>query len=74
MIRSIYFTPDGDLQQDLTELEISQVLAGGEGALWLDICQQPQGESERLLRDVFRLHPLAIEDVVHEAHTPKVND
>lgn len=74
MIRSIYYTPDGTLQENLASDEIRKLLASGVGMLWLDIRQQPKLETEKLLREVFQFHPLAIEDTVHEAHTPKVND
>jgi len=74
MIRSIYYTPDGKLQRDLDDSALRQAINTGRGTLWVDICNEPLPSSEHILQDVFKFHPLAIEDTIHEAHTPKVND
>jgi magnesium transporter len=74
MIRSIYYPPEGEPQRDLDDESLSQVIGGGLGVLWVDILTEPLPSAEHMLQDVFHFHPLAIEDTVHEAHTPKVND
>jgi magnesium transporter len=45
--------------------------------MWVDIEDAPGGhsiEAEALLRDVFKFHPLAIEDALQESHIPKIDD
>ncbi len=74
MIRSIYYPPEGEPQRELDDQALRQAIDSGLGALWVDIQSEPLPSAEHVLRDVFRFHPLAIEDTVHEAHTPKVND
>jgi magnesium transporter len=43
------------------------------GALWIDF-QDPTPEEVSLLKDAFKLDPLAFEDIVTEVHHPKVDD
>jgi magnesium transporter len=47
-------------------------LEPGSGVIvWVDIAA-PQPEDERLLRDVFGFHALAVEDALSEIHHPKI--
>lgn len=39
---------------------------------WLDF-HQPSGEDLALFNDVFRFHPLAVEDVIHFGQRPKID-
>lgn len=52
--------------------DIAQLLAGGNGFLWVDIpvCDE---EAVRLLSDVFALHPLAVEACRSRSHVPKLH-
>ena len=74
MIRTVYLNEEGELRKHLDEREIAGVLETGEGLLWVDISEwDPQ--SVVLLRDVFRFHPLAIEDCFDDrVDTAKVDD
>jgi magnesium transporter len=49
-----------------------RLLAGG-GFFWLDL-DQPTEEDFRILRDVFKFHPLAIEDSEHFDQRAKLDD
>jgi magnesium transporter len=74
-VRSAYRAPDGTMRTDLTMAEIAALVAadgpcapassrnvtGASGTLWVDIDARDPAR-ETLLRDVFRFHPLAIED------------
>ncbi len=47
--------------------------------LWVDICNATQEESDKILKDVFNFHPLAIEDSLkfltdQTVHHPKIDD
>ncbi len=47
-------------------------LAPASGAiLWVDL-SQPTAEEGRLLSDLFRFHPLSVEDALSAIHHPKV--
>ncbi|MBP7496060.1 MAG: magnesium transporter CorA family protein [Bacteroidales bacterium] len=50
------------------------IQAKQQGALiWID-CFQPTAEQLNLLGDTFKLHPLAIEDCIHDRQVPKMED
>jgi magnesium transporter len=74
MIRSLYRTPAGDLQTDLSVEGLTTVVEDSEGLLWLDFCNEPLESCEPILRQVFKFHPLAIEDALEERHVPRVDD
>lgn len=62
-------------EHDLTEAapeELSALLEAGT-QIWVEILR-PNAEEVRVLRDVFRFHPLAIEDSINMRQRPKVED
>src|SRR3970040_618611 len=74
MIRSLYFTSQGKLMQNLEVEEIKTALADTEGLLWVDFEATRPDMDEPLLQEVFGFHPLAIDDALQESHVPKVDD
>ena len=58
---SCYYDPSGEVRTNLTVEEIREKLDSGVGTLWVDVDNR-QAEQVRLLSEVFRFHPLAIED------------
>ena len=74
MIRSMHLMEGAELRTDLSPDQFREVVANGQGLLWVDIHQEPRETLEPLLRDVFGFHPLAIDDALHESHVPKVDD
>ena len=58
---SCYYDPSGEVRTGLTVEEIREKLDSGVGTLWVDVDNR-QAEQVRLLSEVFRFHPLAIED------------
>lgn len=74
MIRTLYNAGEGALRSDLLPEEIAGALKNLQGLLWLDMVAEPAENCVPLLRDIFRFHPLAIEDALEEAHAPKIND
>jgi magnesium transporter len=74
MIRSLYFTEDGQLHTDLSQDEVKLALQDPRGVLWMDFEATPAEMDEKVLIDVFGFHPLAVDDALQETHVPKVDD
>lgn len=74
MIRSMHLVEGQELRTELSHAEFKEVIANGEGLLWVDIQKEPRETVEPLLREVFGFHPLAIDDALDETHVPKVDD
>jgi magnesium transporter len=76
MIKTIYFSSSTSSPQ--RELDIDQMklaLQNPEGLLWVSLEKPEEAESEKILRDVFHFHPLAIEDSQSTGYqTPKIDD
>jgi magnesium transporter len=71
---AFYLAPDGELLDQLGTEQIRNFLATGEGLLWLDI-EDVTNEDAELLSNVFRFHPLAVEDCISKnIHPPKIDD
>ena len=51
----------------------ADALARQDGVLWVDM-EGPTPEDQRILADVFKFHPLAIEDTFTLQHQPKVEE
>ncbi len=62
---------DGVCHADLPLSELAPRLAANQGTLWLDLVQ-PDAAELALLTDVFKFHPLAVEDSLREQQRPKV--
>ncbi|HEV3503751.1 MAG TPA: CorA family divalent cation transporter, partial [Actinomycetes bacterium] len=50
--------------------EVPELLERREGLVWVDI-PRIDGEATRLLAEVFKFHPLAIQDCENRNHVPK---
>ena len=74
MIRSLYFTADGQLNTDLSQDEFALALQDPGGVLWVDFEATPAEMDEKVLIEVFGFHPLAVDDALQETHVPKVDD
>ncbi len=74
--RIIYHGSDGHAHFDWPMERIGEALADAGGTLWVDILETngDLARVEALFRDVFKFHPLAIEDALAERHLPKVDD
>jgi magnesium transporter len=75
MIRSLYFDNQGQKKTDLSRPEMEQALKRPDGLLWISLEQPTEAEAQAILHDLFRFHPLAIEDCLNSGYqTPKVDD
>jgi magnesium transporter len=74
--RLIYRESAGALHLDWPLSRLAEALADAEGTLWLDIEDRHSdvAEVERLFREAFGFHPLAVEDALQEANVPKIDD
>jgi magnesium transporter len=71
---AFYMAPDGELLEKLSIEQIKRFLETGEGLLWVDI-EDVTDEDTELLSNVFRFHPLAVEDCISKnIHPPKIDD
>ena len=74
MIRITYRRGDGAVDSAFGVDGIAGVLGDPAGLLWVDFLDEPDESCERILRDVFHFHPLAIDDALRESHVPKLDD
>ena len=74
MTRILLRRADGSVDASLEVKEIPSLLADPSCLFWVDFSDESDAECERVMRDVFRFHPLAIDDALQESHVPKVDD
>ncbi len=60
-----------DSVEDAATESLPQLLAQDGGAMWVDMTG-PTEDDLRVLREVFRFHPLAIEDTLKQRQRPKI--
>lgn len=70
---SCFCGPREGIKQRLPVEEIARALASGEGTLWVDIDTR-KSEQVALLKDLFKFHPLAIEEAVNPDSRVKVEE
>ena len=70
---SCYYGPRDGIKQRLPVEDIAKALASGDGTLWVDIDTR-KPEQVALLKDVFKFHPLAIEEAVNPESRVKLEE
>jgi magnesium transporter len=75
-IRVVYRPASGAVQLDWPVGRIAEALADPGGVLWVDVYDREGSvsEVESLFREVFRFHPLAVDDALNESNSPKLDD
>jgi len=73
MIRVLGHHPEQGCRTDLAAAEVAVLLAQPEWKLWVDL-EKPTPDETAILRDVFRFHPVAVEDCEAPRHHPKLDD
>lgn len=74
--RSVYRDEAGHVRRDLSVAELADVFAravAGDGQLWVDV-DSTDADERRVLPEVFRFHPLAIEDALSPNSRVKVEE
>ena len=72
MIRSLWFSSSGEIIEIETE-QIEDIIARNNGYIWVDVDVESVESIKPLLQEVFKFHPLAIDDALQETHVPKVD-
>ena len=71
MRETFLYQADGRLKTELTVEEIEQALKDPGVMLWVDI-NQPEDEDIDMLTNIFKLHPLTVEDCIMPNARPKL--
>lgn len=74
MIHSFYYTPGKPSRTQLELTEYPAAIQDQAGVFWVDFEDTPPDEDERIMREIFCFHPLAIDDALQESHVPKLDD
>ena len=70
---SCYHDPEGGIRQGLSRKEIEEALKSGVGTIWVDVdTRKPENVS--LLSDVFKFHPLSVEDALNPQSRVKLEE
>lgn len=64
---------DQDLLTDLKTSDLPRLLADPSVRVWVDISAPLDDEAKRVVAEIFRFHPLAIEDCFEERERPKID-
>jgi magnesium transporter len=72
--RCNYYQAPESLRTGLSDDEVRDVLASGQGLLWFRVTQESESGRDTLL-DLFGFHPLAVDDCYNgRVDTPKIDD
>jgi magnesium transporter len=74
MLHALYYKGNGDLLTEISQEGYAAALQNKSGILWVDFRGEEPEPSEEILLHTFGFHPLAVDDALHETHTPKVDD
>ena len=70
-VKTILYTPEGAVEDPPQPL--AELLARPDGVVWADITGPAEGDL-RVMREVFRFHPLAVEDTQKQSQRPKLEE
>lgn len=76
-VRALYRDGAGRMHLDWPLEKLEEALEDQEGTLWVDFedgAEEPDCVADRVFRDQFRFHRLAIDDALTESHVPKIDD
>jgi magnesium transporter len=73
-LRVVQYGPDDAIEEEITDLDSVEGLLGKQPVTWVDVQGLGDAKTIRRLGELFGLHPLAMEDIVHTHQRPKVDD
>lgn len=73
MIRYFKYSPESGISSGEGVADFQALLKGDNDLLWVDM-QTPGKEEERILSEVFKLHPLAVEDAFLVNQVSKIDE
>ena len=71
MVTAFIKFSDGRISTDASPASIKAALNDPKATFWVDL-EAPTEQEQSLLSDVFKFHPLAIEDTKHHVQRPKI--
>lgn len=74
MIKTILWNKKGEIAKISPLEDLNEKLSCPENLIWVDIFDAAYEESLFVLKDIFKFHPLAIDDALEENHVPKIDD
>lgn len=74
MIRVMVLPKKGTLNLHYPQEKLGEALKSDYALIWVDLDGESAEVCEPLLRDVFKFHPLAVEDALYERNIPKIDD
>lgn len=74
MIRSLFFDQNQNVHYNLHPSTYAALLQEPGGLLWVDFENSPTGEDGPILLEIFKFHPLAVDDALKQSHVPRVDD
>jgi magnesium transporter len=74
MIRILYRHRSGTVVTHLPLAQLGDAMRDSQARLWIDLAAPTAEEGQAILAELFKFHPLAIEDAVNDSHVPKVDD
>jgi magnesium transporter len=76
MIRYLYRSSTGALSHGTKPEQVREALKDAKGTLWIDVVHVPEQREQigAQLRDWFGFHPLALDDALHESHSPRIDN
>jgi magnesium transporter len=72
-LTNVFRAPNGDVQCDVSPDALKALVRGGQGTLWVDLDVSDPAQAA-ILTDVFRFHPLAVEDARNPVSRVKVDE
>ena len=69
----VYRKGSAKIREDLTAADLPEILKDESAVIWVDM-ENPTEEDERILLDVFKFHPLTVEDCRENRHYPKIEE
>ncbi|MCB0047326.1 MAG: magnesium/cobalt transporter CorA [Caldilineaceae bacterium] len=74
MIRVLYRHSSGTILTELSDAEIKRALGERGSYIWVDLEDATPEEFQRMLVDTFSFHSLAVDDVINDVHSPKLDN
>jgi magnesium transporter len=73
MIRTLFLHSSGTVME-LADTQLADAIKDSQAKLWIDMLDPTLDEYHLVLNDLFRFHPLAVEDAIQDSHVPKLDD
>jgi magnesium transporter len=74
MIRTLYRHRSGTIVIDLPKEQLASAAKDAQARLWIDLVDPTEEEARWIFLEIYRFHPLAVEDAIQDAHVPKLDD